>query len=67
MRSLKGHLILRTTMGAAAILLDEPVVPEYKSRPKRLLNILITTAAAFILFSVFLVLNQRRRTYSMNT
>ena len=50
----------------SAILLDEPVIPEYKSRPKRLLNILVTTAAAFILLSFFVVLGERRRTSSMN-
>lgn len=50
----------------SAVLLDEPVIAEYKSRPKRLLNILITTAAAFILLSVFVVLGQRRRTDTMN-
>jgi len=50
----------------SAILLDEPVVPEYKSRPKRLLNILITTAAAFILCSFFVVLGERRTTSSMD-
>lgn len=48
----------------SAVLLDEPVIPEYKSRPKRLLNILITTTAAFILCSVFVVLGERRRSYS---
>jgi uncharacterized protein involved in exopolysaccharide biosynthesis len=45
----------------SAILLDEPVIPEYKSRPKRLLNILVTTAAVFILLSFFVVLGERRR------
>ena|GEM_PF-2650001 len=50
----------------SAILLDEPVIPEYKSRPKRLLNILITTAAAFILCSVFVVLGERRRSSQRN-
>ncbi|MEA2064350.1 MAG: Wzz/FepE/Etk N-terminal domain-containing protein [Gemmatimonadota bacterium] len=39
----------------SASVLDRAVLPEYKYRPKRLLNILISTAAAFALCLVLLV------------
>lgn len=45
----------------SAVLLDEPAVPEYKHRPKRLLNTLITTLAAFVLVCIALVLTERYR------
>ena len=38
-----------------AIVLDPAVVPEYKSRPKRLLNIMISTGAVFIICMTFLI------------
>jgi uncharacterized protein involved in exopolysaccharide biosynthesis len=37
-----------------AIVLDPAMVPEYKVRPKRLLNILISTGMAFIICLVYL-------------
>ncbi|MEA1996578.1 MAG: GNVR domain-containing protein, partial [Gemmatimonadota bacterium] len=42
-----------------AIVLDPAVTPEYKCRPKRLLNVLITTAAALVLGILYLVAWQR--------
>ena len=42
-----------------AIVLDPAIVPEYKSRPRRLLNILISTAAAFVICLVFLAAASR--------
>ena len=58
-----------------AIVLDPAVVPEYKSRPKRLLNILISTAAAFVICLVYLAAafrsvrhgESRQRSNSLNS
>ncbi|MBW7996060.1 MAG: hypothetical protein FVQ81_05695 [Candidatus Glassbacteria bacterium] len=45
----------------SAVLLDEPVVPEYKYRPRRLLNTAIASAAALLLVCVAIVLAERYR------
>ncbi|OGG02017.1 MAG: hypothetical protein A3F83_16710 [Candidatus Glassbacteria bacterium RIFCSPLOWO2_12_FULL_58_11] len=43
----------------SAIVLDEARIPEYKYRPRRLLNIGITVGAALILAMIFVVLGER--------
>ena len=43
----------------SAIVLDEARLPEYKYRPRRLLNIGITVGAALILAMIFVVLGER--------
>ena len=45
----------------SAVLLDTPMVPEYKSRPKRLLNTAIATAAAFLLVCAIIIIAGRYR------
>ena len=42
-----------------AIVLDEAVTPEYKYRPKRLLNILLSVGAALVLSVLFLAADER--------
>lgn len=45
----------------SAIVLDRATLPEYKSRPKRLLNIAISTAAALILSLIYIMAAARLR------
>jgi uncharacterized protein involved in exopolysaccharide biosynthesis len=45
----------------SAVLLDVPQVPEYKSRPKRLLNTAIATAAALLLICAIIIIGERYR------
>jgi len=45
----------------AAVLLDEPQVPEYKYRPRRLINVLISVGAALVLLVAWIVLEDRSR------
>jgi len=42
-----------------AIVLDPAVTPEYKSRPKRLLNICLSLGAALVLSILYLVVRER--------
>ncbi len=44
-----------------AVLLDTPELPEYKYRPKRLLNTLIATIGALLLVCIVIVLTERYR------
>jgi len=43
----------------AAIVLDQAVTPEYKWRPRRLLNILLSTGAALLLCALYIVAEER--------
>ncbi|MFH1071400.1 MAG: Wzz/FepE/Etk N-terminal domain-containing protein [Candidatus Glassbacteria bacterium] len=45
----------------AAVLLDEPQVPEYKYRPRRMINVLISVGAALVLLVAWIVLEDRSR------
>jgi uncharacterized protein involved in exopolysaccharide biosynthesis len=45
----------------SAVLLDAPLVPEYKSRPRRLLNTAITLGAVFLLLCAIIILYERYR------
>ncbi len=44
-----------------AVLLDTPELPEYKYRPKRLLNTLIATVGAMLLVCIVILLGERYR------